>query len=559
MTNSPLTNGLITAKQQGFQAACPIERDRAGSTVINRASNPPPSLDSGKVRKSLNQLRLKHLIAMGRLPTSGYCQTCRKRRVKCDKARPTCARCISSGHTCGGYELPMRMKVLGVHSEHDGTQRMVQVTSPEPTTTLARLPHVPSPTADLRLLRNEQQTSPPYFFAKYGWAPLWRPLILSVTTSGFPEINRVCFYAISYGYTGLGRGDSALKARGGQLYGHVLREVHSLLLQPAKPQLAELCSTLILMAMYEFAMNKIRGDAPPHHAGITNILQYCGPDIFQNDKLLPVYRSCRTLLICQALFRKERCFLEDEPWKTLPWQKLPKTFEDRLLDIIVDLPGIAEAVVGHHDRAACLDRINTAATALQVWRWDWHRAHSRSAHLVRHPGSPADKTRTMPFVVSLMLQANLEFDSPRLALDVLYYNAALLYLMQLDACARGQPSQQPERLSPEDERYVRRQAAAAAAHDGNPLLLPGQARFRCQAAAEAYMTLSCITRMLGTTPTRQTMITPTAIGILYWVLRDQLQLGEDWLALLLSKHAFFHDAQRVFDGFYVSARVDKSA
>ncbi|KIW40430.1 uncharacterized protein PV06_07632 [Exophiala oligosperma] len=31
------------------------------------------------------------------------CVTCRVRRIKCDEGKPTCARCSSSGRTCGGY------------------------------------------------------------------------------------------------------------------------------------------------------------------------------------------------------------------------------------------------------------------------------------------------------------------------------------------------------------------------------------------------------------------------------------------------------------------------
>lgn len=32
------------------------------------------------------------------------CLTCKKRRVKCDEAKPHCARCIKSGHRCAGYQ-----------------------------------------------------------------------------------------------------------------------------------------------------------------------------------------------------------------------------------------------------------------------------------------------------------------------------------------------------------------------------------------------------------------------------------------------------------------------
>ncbi len=39
---------------------------------------------------------------MGRAPTSGNCHTCRARRVKCDKGRPACERCVKAGFECQG-------------------------------------------------------------------------------------------------------------------------------------------------------------------------------------------------------------------------------------------------------------------------------------------------------------------------------------------------------------------------------------------------------------------------------------------------------------------------
>ncbi|TLD16504.1 uncharacterized protein PgNI_01272 [Pyricularia grisea] len=47
---------------------------------------------------------------MGRAPTSGNCHTCRMRRVKCDRARPACERCIKAGFECKGYETVLRMQ-----------------------------------------------------------------------------------------------------------------------------------------------------------------------------------------------------------------------------------------------------------------------------------------------------------------------------------------------------------------------------------------------------------------------------------------------------------------
>ncbi|KAI1353945.1 hypothetical protein F5Y01DRAFT_33719 [Xylaria sp. FL0043] len=38
------------------------------------------------------------------------CLTCKRRKVKCDEAKPACARCVKSGHRCAGYEIPPQRK-----------------------------------------------------------------------------------------------------------------------------------------------------------------------------------------------------------------------------------------------------------------------------------------------------------------------------------------------------------------------------------------------------------------------------------------------------------------
>ncbi|KAK6832764.1 hypothetical protein RU639_004384 [Aspergillus parasiticus] len=42
---------------------------------------------------------------MGGIPfKSTGCNTCRRRKVKCDEAKPECLRCVKNGHVCTGYE-----------------------------------------------------------------------------------------------------------------------------------------------------------------------------------------------------------------------------------------------------------------------------------------------------------------------------------------------------------------------------------------------------------------------------------------------------------------------
>ena len=223
------------------------------------------------------------------------------------------------------------------------------------------------------------------------------------------------------------------------------------------------------------------------------------------------------------------------------------------MDIFLDLPGIAEAVVVPANRPACLDKIHTLSMTLQQWRWDWHAVNSASVRLVRNEShGKATTPHARPSIVSeTLLVATLAFDTPRLALDILFYNAALLYLRQLETVARGN-APQPEVLSPDDERYIRRQATLSVS-SGHPLLLPSQVRFRCQAAMEAYMTLPCVAKLLATTPRMVTVVTPASIGIVYWVLREHLKFGQDDpLTSEVSKQALFQDPETVYAGYFVA-------
>ncbi|KAI1284339.1 hypothetical protein F5Y07DRAFT_1056 [Xylaria sp. FL0933] len=52
------------------------------------------------------------------------CLTCKRRKVKCDEAKPACARCVKSGHRCAGYEpLPPPKKAGADTADGDSGSR----------------------------------------------------------------------------------------------------------------------------------------------------------------------------------------------------------------------------------------------------------------------------------------------------------------------------------------------------------------------------------------------------------------------------------------------------
>lgn len=169
-------------------------------------------------------------------------------KTRSDKEVPECRRCLASGHKCGGYDLPLRMHVMGIQWERDGTQRMAPVKV---------LPAKPSSGLPLTSFRDDLAAA--YFFQTFSWAPFWRShlrsAIASPPASSVPQIrslNKACFQAIVYTHMGLGHGDAALQIEGRQIYSRALTAMQTILASPfPKAQLAWLGETIIIMGMYE--------------------------------------------------------------------------------------------------------------------------------------------------------------------------------------------------------------------------------------------------------------------------------------------------------------------
>ncbi|KAL1877924.1 hypothetical protein Daus18300_002277 [Diaporthe australafricana] len=522
---------------------------------------------------------------MGRPPTSGYCHTCRKRRIKCDRTRPSCLRCLKSGYACKGYDLGLRMQSLVVVTEPEGSQRLARIVAP-PNATASALttagPIVPPQFQHKRgqgrlqdrrgggggdddngsgykilgdAVRKEQQQyqqarrrlDPPpemnltafqehmafsYFFATYGWAYFWKPFLhLARETDLAPSASRMCSLALAYGHMGTNHADKSLKSMGLELYGRSLREVQALLTRGAgaKIELAQLCVPIVILGMYSFAID---GDLRLiHNIGVAQILKHCGPEAFQEDPLLTAYRSCRALLICQSFAIRRRTFLEDKKWKTIPWEKLPKTALDSLIDIMADMPGLvndmaaSEQPISPTTRASFHQRVGELREQLATWRWKWDRKYPNVAREV--PSNlKLDSIETPVFKEQLATM--IQFDTTQQALEMLTYNAALLYLLQLEDLLEMGESHSPSRLSADDMDYIRH---VAASHPATPLLLPDEARFICQPALEAFRLIPSLYKNLVTSKDR-IMVILAPLGIVYTSTQNNPELNSCMQSIL---------------------------
>ncbi|KAK2598809.1 hypothetical protein N8I77_012196 [Diaporthe amygdali] len=501
------------------------------------------------------------------------------------RTRPSCLRCLKSGYACKGYDLGLRMQSLVVVTEPEGSQRLARIVPP-PTAaapTLATAGPVAPPlhqfkrglgrpqdrrggsdddaddnagggfykilggtaheqqqqarrrfnlSPEMNLTAFQEHMAFSYFFATYGWAYFWKPFLhLARETDLAPTASRMCSLALAYGHMGTGHADKSLKSMGLELYGRSLREVQALLTRGAvaKTELAQLCVPIVILGMYSFAID--RDLRLIHNIGVAQILKHCGPEAFQEDPLLTAFRSCRALLICQSFAIRRRTFLEDKKWKTVPWEKLPKTALDSLIDIMADMPGLvndmaaSEQPISPATRDSFHERVGELRQQLSTWRWKWDRKYPHVAHEV--PSNlKVDSIETPVFREQLATM--IKFDTTQQAVEMLTYNAALLYLLQLeDLLEMGEPHN-PPRLSADDMEYIRH---VAARHPSTPLLLPDEAKFICQPALEAFRLIPSLYKNLVTTKDR-IMVILAPLGIVYTSTQNNPELNSCMQSIL---------------------------
>jgi len=211
-----------------------------------------------------------------------------------------------------------------------------------------------------------------------------------------------------------------------------------------------------------------------------------------------------------------------------------------LWDIFADLPGIVEDIPIPERRQDTEEKLASLFSLLQVWRWAWE---GRNIGAVRQVPTQIWSDFVDTPLIGEFLSTNLEFTSLDQAVDLLNYNAALLYVMQLQQALR-EGTVEAKSLGEGDFDLVRRTSRA---NGENPLLLPGQAVLLCQPAIEALRMVPFLSGKLLTNDEKRTLVTFTPLSAVYWTLMSQPEWAESMPAIL-SKLLVFKDADDAFKG-----------
>ncbi|KAL0261775.1 hypothetical protein SLS55_003207 [Diplodia seriata] len=331
------------------------------------------------------------------------CATCRKRKKGCDLQRPGCGQCLRSGLECGGYD---RQRIFINHTTPPSSA--LTVAAPPARRSSAAPPVVP-----FDILLPDALTRTAFELKSLGlfWEAYlpksmsFTPKNIQLTTGSWLGILDSIYHrettlkyallAISLATIGRQRGDFWMVSQGYDSHGRALREMAYALQTTERAQTDELIAASKLLGLFEvcpsFLTSTVHSlikarqilfgaddkDAfaqarswSSHVKGELVLFQARGPHahihgnahaLFVDGRFNTVSSAIKNprqnptncLQMIQAARARKKSIFSEPEWKEVPWQAIPKTPKDALLDIMIDLPTLMESldnfVEGDHD------------------------------------------------------------------------------------------------------------------------------------------------------------------------------------------------------------------
>ncbi|KAL1622150.1 hypothetical protein SLS54_005217 [Diplodia seriata] len=296
------------------------------------------------------------------------CATCRKRKKGCDLQRPGCGQCQRSGLECGGYD---RQRIFINHTTAPSSA--LAVAAPPARRSSAAPPVVP-----FDILLPDALTRTAFELKSLGlfWdaylpkSMSFAPKNTQLTTGSWLGIVDSIYHrettlkyallAISLATVGRQRGDFWMVSQGYASHGRALREMAYALQTTERAQTDELIAASKLLGLFEILFGADDKDAfaqarswSSHVKGEMVLFQARGPHAHIQGNAHALFVDGRFNTMIQAARARKKSIFSEPEWKEVPWQAIPKTPKDALLDIMIDLPTLMESldnfIEGDHD------------------------------------------------------------------------------------------------------------------------------------------------------------------------------------------------------------------
>lgn len=222
-----------------------------------------------------------------------------------------------------------------------------------------------------------------------------------------------------------------------------------------------------------------------------------------------------------SLLHNKRYFLAEPAWKVGPWSNAnspPKSPQNNLVDIIINLPGYLEDIseiergtAPEGKTASLLNHLKSDLTALYQWRWSWDTENPNATWEIEPTNLPPG------FVVcdSRALHDVLWFRTFSQAAEISLYNAVLI-------CTLGLLWQ----FEPQEGRQAKLTSTGL-------LTLPGQYNSLYEPAQEICRAFEY--QLLNASKSRESaLFWLLPLGIAHKVLQNDAQFGP-WIQSLLDR------------------------
>ncbi|KAL7932968.1 hypothetical protein V8C35DRAFT_66971 [Trichoderma chlorosporum] len=369
------------------------------------------------------------------------CKTCRRARVKCDETQPSCRRCVRLSLPCEGPNaFPVFIDGLSFAEIREDDKKPNNVMTKISTPPVPSNPNVDEDGLFLNyLIRSLFTASQVEVSTSRSSVSPW--LIASIQATNHNRIPDLAIRACAAVYFGRAHCQLSAVERGAKLYTHVLRELRKELINPERVWHTDTLVTTLLLALYEMISFSDMNGWLSHFLGIGHLIKFRGAQNHQNGNDKDLFLTTRSSIILAYLVRNQRCFLEEDAWKVVPWANDPtsKTTTDCLLDIFCHLPGVVEdmkALKASTNAAEELSvsyiilglQIKALVEKLISWRIKWEEDYSNTYFNV---GWDILKQLGVAYLDSYPFPTAIFFSEPVRVTELCMYNALLVLLQQL--------------------------------------------------------------------------------------------------------------------------------
>ena len=267
------------------------------------------------------------------------CITCKRRKVLCDLAKPTCTRCTKSKRDCEGYDAYPVFIIRGPN----GLQKRKRLEEARATRIATPTPTEPQPSTIIPsgppLQTTQEDQIIGIFWDNYTTHestvrqnPFW--LQVSIERSSHTAILRQSLLALAYTRAGRQRNDTPCMIQGQRHYGASLILMQQALYHPEVAKTVDVLAAARCMTLYE-AFESTTDNVNSwidQVVGMARIVQLRRPEDFNEPFARALLESMRQNAMIASVMTQTPMFLSEEAWLTLPWRGVHKGLDQRLYD-----------------------------------------------------------------------------------------------------------------------------------------------------------------------------------------------------------------------------------